>query len=142
MHMIRIYIAHTKALEIGKMDSEKMDSRVRVFLADHNHENESSKFLGMKYLVFLALPVNALRAMGVTDKFIRDHEQLLERLIHRRQLTIRRGRPTFQQEKLELPQRTGTMAPSESPDFSYRTPAAVPPYLDTHATILPKCSYR
>lgn len=114
---------------------EKIDTRVKAFLDRHGHANDSSKFLGMKFLVFTALPVNALRAMGVTEKFIRDHKQLVQNVtqkwlgphvqmqqdeqveqVQQQQRGERKARPWMQEHNRAT-------ARSTSPDFAYRTPA-------------------
>lgn len=108
---------------------EKMDSRVQQFLNVYEHENESSKFLGMNFIVFVAMPVNALRAMGVTDKFICDHKQLVEKTMRKwmeprlKMQQPRQQRETLMEDEPRLQQHAGVTARSKSPDFTYRTPA-------------------
>lgn len=114
---------------------EKIDTRVKAFLDRHGHTDDTSKFLGMKFLVFTALPVNALRAMGVTERFICDHTQLVQNLTqmwlgpHVRRLQDEQVEQVQQQQQGERKNRPWTQehnpvtARSTSPDFAYRTPA-------------------
>lgn len=113
---------------------EKIDTRVKSFLDKYDHTKDSSKFLGMNFIVFSALPVNALRAMGVTERFICDHKQLVEKATQRwlgprfQMLQDQRVEQVQQQqgEKEATPWLRGhnrVTARSTSPDFAYRTPA-------------------
>ena len=63
---------------LSRGDLADMNTRIQDFLDRHEHNNVGSAFLGMTFPVFKGLPGNALRAMGVTDKFISDHGQMVE----------------------------------------------------------------
>lgn len=113
---------------------EKIDTSVKAFLDKYDHAKDSSKFLGMNFIVFTALPVNALRAMGVTQRFICDHKQLVEKTTqkwlgpHVRMLQDQQVAQVQQQQGEQeatpwLQEHNNVTARSTSPDFAYRTPA-------------------
>lgn len=105
-----------------------MDQRVEDFLNTYGYSDESSKFEEMRFLVFLGMPVNALRAMGVPAKFIDDHKRLVEKTSEDCTLFYIRGRQRQKQLRTK-PQTTqrdaGGIARPKSPDV-YRTPVSAP----------------
>ncbi|TKS75738.1 hypothetical protein D9C73_010101 [Collichthys lucidus] len=107
-----------------------MDRRVEDFLNTYGYSDESPKFEQMRFLVFLGMPVNALRAMGVPVKFIDDHKRLVEKTSGDCTWFYIQG-PQRQIQKMQTKPRTmqrdaGVIARPKSPDFAYRTPVSAP----------------
>lgn len=106
-----------------------MDQRVEDFLSTYGYSDESYKFEQMSFLVFLGMPVNALRAMGVPAKFVDDHKRLAaktsEDCTHFYILA-----PRGQNQKRPTPRKmqrdAAVTARPKSPDFAYRTPVSTP----------------
>ena len=103
-----------------------MDPSIQTFLDNYKHYNERHKFEGMRFWVFYNMPVNALRAMGVTEKFICDHNELVGKKQNKLNATSRRSLQDSEMSRLQnneqrLQQNNVTTC-SRSPDFAYRTP--------------------
>ena len=124
-------------------ETENMNKLIQDFLDKYEHNNVGFTFLGMNFLVFQGLPVNALRAMGVTDKFISDHRQMIEtasllsvpsvEMPQQQEYLSRQQRVKSLERRLQ--QHCGLTERSKSPDFAYRTPAV--PVDTAHATDQP-----
>lgn len=123
-------MAHPKAVAMDKIAKD-----IKLFLDSNGHTAETPKFLGMTFVVFISLPVHALRAMGVADSFICDHHDLVEKVVKRWKL--QHGKQQQQkdsslqkraekEDRLRFRQRGGASVRSQSPDYTYHTPA-VPP---------------
>ena len=104
-----------------------MDPRLQMFLYDHGYMNESSKFLGMSFILFTAMPVNALRAMGLSDGFIHYHKILTDRLANNLHRVIRaRSGERLLQTNQHVEHHAGgadVRVRSRSPDYAYHSPA-------------------
>lgn len=119
---------HSVSLE--QAQHSNMDRRVEDFLNTYGYSDESPKFEQMRFLVFLGMPVNALRAMGVPVKFIDDHKRLVEKTSGDCTWFYIQG-PQRQIQKMQTKPRTmqrdaGVIARPKSPDFAYRTPVSAP----------------
>lgn len=103
-----------------------MDPRIKDFLDTYGYSAESSKFEQMLFLVFLGMPANALKAMGLPAKFIDDHKRLVEKTSEGcTQVYFQSPQP--QKQNRTKPQKTQRdIARPKSPDFAYRTPVAAP----------------
>ena len=100
----------------------EMDIRIQTFLDNYRHNNESYKFEGMKIWVFYNMPVNALRAMGVTEQFICDHNQLVEKNTYKNKSSRQDAKMSRLQNNEQRLQQNSVTTRSGSPDFAYRTP--------------------
>ena len=125
----------------------ELDPDVKEFLEEYEHSDESVKFLGMCFAVFMAMPVNALRAMGLTAKFINDHKQAKEKTRSTRLDKLRKQIAEYhkkhkmpdclQQEDKGLTQdQQRTVVRPKSPNLAYRTPAV--PADTVYAMVQPK----